>query len=79
VADDAGAPTGAGDGEVAGRRVLAVAGVAVALVLGAAILTSVLPADLQRVIFHTPLLIGILLGGTALVLWRVAARRSTDT
>lgn len=79
MADDAGAPTGAGDGEVAGRRVLVVAGVAVALVLGAAIITSVLPADLQRVIFHTPLLIGILLGGTALVLWRVAARRSTDT
>ncbi|HSL97991.1 MAG TPA: hypothetical protein VK831_05420 [Candidatus Deferrimicrobiaceae bacterium] len=65
--------------QVAGRRVLVVATVAVALVLGAAVLTSVMPTDVQRVIFHTPLLIAILIGGTALVLWRVAVRRSPDT
>lgn len=57
------------------REVLIVAAVAVGVVLGAAILTSVLPTDLQRVIFHTPLLIGVLIGGTGLVLWRIATRR----
>ena len=60
------------------REVLIVAAVAVAAVLGAAILTSVLPTDAQRVIFHTPLLIGVLIGGTALVLWRIATRRPPE-
>jgi heme A synthase len=60
------------------REVLAVAAIAVAVVLGAAILTAVLPTDLQRVIFHTPLLIAILVGGTALVLWRIATRRAPE-
>lgn len=61
------------------REVLLVAVVAVGVVLGAAILTAVLPTDAQRVIFHTPLLIGVLIGGTALVLWRIAARRPPET
>jgi len=60
------------------REVLVVAAVAVGIVLGAAILTSVLPTDAQRVIFHTPLLIGVLIAGTALVLWRIAARRPPE-
>ena len=60
------------------REVLIVAGVAVGLVLGAAILTAVLPTDAQRVIFHTPLLIGVLILGTGLVLWRLAARRPPE-
>ena len=60
------------------REVLVVAAVAVALVLGAAILTSVLPTDAQRFIFHTPLLIAVLIIGTGLVLWRIAARRPPD-
>ena len=57
------------------REVLIVAGVAVGLVLGAAILTAVLPPDAQRLIFHTPLLIAVLVLGTAYVLWRIAVRR----
>ena len=57
------------------REVVLVGLIAVAAVLGAAILTAVLPADLQRVIFHTPLLIGVLIVGTAVVLLRIAARR----
>lgn len=61
------------------REVLLVAGLAVGVVLGAAILTAVLPTDAQRVIFHTPLLIGVLVLGTALVLWRIAARRPPET
>ena len=60
------------------RDVLVVAAVAVAVVLGAAILTSVLPTDAQRFIFHTPLLIAVLIVGTGLVLWRIAARRPPD-
>ena len=60
------------------REVLTVAAVAVGVVLGAAILTAVLPADAQRVIFHTPLLIGVLVVGTGLVLWRLAARRPPE-
>ena len=60
------------------REVLIVAAVAVGAVLGAAILTSVLPTDAQRVIFHTPVLIGVLVIGTGLVLWRIAARRPPE-
>jgi FtsH-binding integral membrane protein len=63
---------------VGGRQVVLVGALAVAVVLGAAILTSVLPPDAQRVIFHTPLLIGILILGTGLVLWRIAARRPPE-
>ena len=60
------------------REVLLVAGAAVGVVLGAAILTAVLPTEAQRVIFHTPLLIGLLIVGTGLVLWRIAARRPPE-
>jgi uncharacterized membrane protein len=60
------------------RQVLIVAAVAVGAVLGAAILTAVLPTDAQRVIFHTPLLIGVLILGTGLVLWRLAVRRPPE-
>lgn len=56
--------------------IVAVLGVAV--VLGAAILTSVLPVDVQRIVFHTPLLIVVLIVGTAGLLWRIAMRRPPD-
>ncbi len=64
---------------VSGREVLIVAVVAVVAVLGAAILTAVLPNDLQRVVFHTPLLIGVLIVGTGFVLWRIATRRPPES
>jgi FtsH-binding integral membrane protein len=60
------------------RQVLTVAAAAVGVVLGAAILTAVLPTDAQRLIFHTPLLIGVLVVGTGFVLWRIAARRPPE-
>lgn len=60
------------------REVLMVAAVAVGVVLGAAILTAVLPTELQRAVFHTPLLIAVLIVGTGLVLWRIAARRPPE-
>jgi hypothetical protein len=53
------------------REVLLVAAAVVALVLAAAALTAVLPRDAQAVVFHTPLLIAVLVLGTALVLWRI--------
>lgn len=61
------------EGRQAGARdVLVVAVVVVAVVLGAALLTGLLPADIQRIVFHTPLAIAVLLGGTAWLLWRIA-------
>ncbi len=54
------------------REVLLVAGVVVAVVLGAAVLTSLLPADIQGAIFHLPVLIVILVVGTGWLLWRIA-------
>lgn len=62
------------DGKAGARDVLVVAVVVVAVVLGAAILTSFLPTDVQRVVFHTPLAIGVLIAGTAWLLWRIARR-----
>lgn len=60
------------------REVALVGAAAVACVLGLAVLTAALPADAQRLIFHTPLLIGVLIVGTALVLWRIASRRPPE-
>ena len=59
------------------REVIVVAVIVVALVLGAAILTSVLPTSVQEVVFHTPLAIIVLIGGTAWLLWRIS--RHTDS
>ena len=57
------------------RDVLVVAGLVVAAVLGAAVLTSVLPVEGQRIVFHTPLAIAVLVLVTGWVLWRAAGRR----
>jgi hypothetical protein len=56
----------------AGRDVVFVAVLVVAVVLGAAAVTGVLPEPLQRLVFHTPLAIAVLLVGTGWVLFRVA-------
>jgi hypothetical protein len=52
-------------------EVLLLAAVVVVIVLAAAGLTAVLPRDAQGVVFHTPLLITVLIAGTAFVLWRI--------
>jgi FtsH-binding integral membrane protein len=57
------------------REVLVLAGACVVVVLGAAILTSFLPAAVQEIVFRTPLLIAVLIGGTAVALWRIARPR----
>ena len=56
------------------REVLIVAVAVVGIVLGLAMGTSLLPTDAQRLVFRTPLLIAVLIGGTALVLVRLVRR-----
>jgi hypothetical protein len=57
-------------------EVLSLAAIVVGVVLGAAVLTSILPAEVQRIVFHTPVAIVVLIGGTAWLLWRIARRPS---
>ncbi|HEV8282226.1 MAG TPA: hypothetical protein VGQ02_10225 [Candidatus Limnocylindrales bacterium] len=60
------------------RQVALVAAAVVAVVVGAAVLTSFLPTQVQQAIFHGPVLIGVLIVGTAWVLWRIAHGRPID-
>lgn len=60
------------------REVAGIGALVVVVVLGAAVLTSILPAAAQNVVFHTPLAIAILAVGTVWVLWRLAHRPPTD-
>ena len=53
------------------REVLLVAAGVVLTVLVAAGATALLPREGQDLVFHTPLLIVVLLAGTAIVLWRI--------
>ena len=56
------------------REVILVAGAVVAVVLGAAVLTSLLPSAVQDVVFRTPVAIGVLIVGTGWLLWRISRR-----
>jgi len=53
------------------REVLLVAVAVVLTVFVAAGATALLPRDAQALVFDTPLLIIVLIGGTAIVLWRI--------
>lgn len=57
------------------REVLVAAALSVVVVLGAAFATSLLPPAGQDIVFKTPLLIVVLLVGTAAALWRIARPR----
>ncbi|MEO8571821.1 MAG: hypothetical protein ABI553_08985 [Chloroflexota bacterium] len=61
-------------GQPGWRQILLVAGAAVVVVLGAAILTSILPVGAQEIVFHTPLTIAVLVIGTGWLLWRISRR-----
>lgn len=56
------------------REVILLAVAVVAVVLGAAVLTSVLPASVQNIVFHTPVTIAVLIVGTGWLLWRISRR-----
>lgn len=76
--DDAGPPVREDAGGQPGiREVLLVAAAVVLIVLLAAGATALLPREGQELVFHTPLLIVVLLAGTAVVLWRIL--RSSGT
>ena len=53
------------------REVLLLAAAVVGIVMVAAGVTALLPSEGQGVVFNTPLLILVLIGGTAVVLWRI--------
>ena len=50
----------------------------VAVVLGAAALTGFLPTPIQQAIAQGPVLIGVLIVGTAWLLWRISRGRPLD-
>jgi hypothetical protein len=56
------------------REVVLVAAAVVAVVIGAAVLTRLLPAEVQDVVYDTPLAIIVLIVGTGWWLWRVSRR-----
>lgn len=56
------------------REVLLVGAAVVLVVMAAAGLTALLPEGGQDIVFHTPLLILVLIGGTGVVLWRILRR-----
>ena len=60
------------------RQVVATAAICVLVVLGAAFVTGLLPAEAQRIVFKTPLLIGVLIVGTGIALWQIARPRPPE-
>ncbi len=56
-------------------EVLTIAFGVVVVVLGAAFLTDFLPSEIRNAIFFGPVLILVLIGGTAFLLWRISRGR----
>ena len=54
------------------REVVLVAAAVVAVVVGAAVLTGLLPREVQDILYDTPLAIIVLIAGTGWWLWRVS-------
>jgi len=54
--------------------VVLVAGAAAAVVVGAGVLTGLLPKEIQEFVFHTPIAIAVLVVGTGWLLWRISRR-----
>ena len=61
--------------EVGPLQVVLVAAACVAVVAVAVVVTILLPDDLEAVVYRTPLAIGVLIGVTAVVLWRIARQQ----
>ena len=62
---------------IGGREVLIVAAVAVAIVLGVEVVTSLVPAA-RDALAGAPVLIAVLVIGTAAMLWAIAHRHPPD-
>jgi hypothetical protein len=56
------------------REVVLVAAAVVAVVIGAAVLTGLLPDQIQDIVYDTPLAILVLIVGTGWWLWRISRR-----
>ena len=56
------------------REVVLVAAAVVAVVLGAAVVTGLMPAAVQNIVYDTPAAIILLIVGTGWWLWRIARR-----
>ena len=63
--------------QVGWREVLIVAAVAVAIVLAIDVVTTDV-APLQAIVTGTPLIVAVLVVGTAWLLWRIAVRRPPE-
>jgi hypothetical protein len=59
-------------------RALVVGGLIVDAVLAAAVVSFLLPSSLGDVVFRSPLLILVLIAGTAFVLWTITRPRPLD-
>lgn len=86
MADDVRLP-GGGPGRAPGRtprrthglrEALLVGELVVVIVLLAGVATYLLPGDARDLILRTPILILVLLGGTAAVLWRISRPGPVD-
>jgi hypothetical protein len=60
------------------REALLVGELVVVVVLLAGVVTYLLPGDARDVVLRTPLLIVVLIGGTAGVLWRISRPAGPD-
>jgi hypothetical protein len=78
-ADLADRPGGAVDRPAPGwLRALVVGGITVDVVLVAGVLTFLLKSTVGDLVFRTPLLILVLIAGTAAVLWTITRPRDVD-
>jgi len=60
------------------REVVLVVAAVIAVVLGAAAVTGLLPTPIQQAIFRGPVLIVVLIVGTGWLLWRISRRPVDD-
>ena len=67
------------DSQPGWREVIVVAAAVVALVIGAAALTGLLPKAVQDVVYDTPLAIVVLIVATGWWLWRISRRGSSPS
>jgi len=75
--DAPGEPSRSRDRTPGWREVLVIAAIVVVAVLAIQVVTSNLPVSVQNLLFNTPLVIVVLVGGTVGLLVRITRRSST--